>query len=101
MYRRSAARRISERTRRSRSLTRSSSAISCGGSEIVTVFVLRVLIRQRPARSCRSHPLEIGAFGDRPGPEVTPQAVEAELDRPQAHPVPAAIDPRAAGFDTL
>jgi hypothetical protein len=53
-----------------------------------------------PPRCC-SHPLEIGAFGDRQALEVAAQAVEAELDRTQAHPVAAAIDARAAGFDAL
>jgi hypothetical protein len=31
--------------------------------------------------------------------EVAAQAVEAELDRAEAHPVAAAMDARAAGFD--
>src|SRR5580704_15679106 len=101
MYRRSASRRISERVRRSRSLTRSSSATSCGGSDTVTVFMFRVLIWRHPTRSCRSDPLEIGAFGDGEALEVAAQAVEAELDRAEAHPVAAAIDAGAAGFDAV
>ena len=46
----------------------------------------------------RSHPLEIGALGDRQTLEVAAQAVAAELDRAEAHPVAAAIDARATGF---
>src|SRR5438876_6374468 len=52
-------------------------------------------------RSRRLNPLEIGAFGDGEGLEVAAKAVEAELDRTQAHPVAAAIDARAAGLDAL
>ena len=47
------------------------------------------------------NPLEIGAFRDREALEVAAQAVEAELDRTQAHPVATAIDARAARFDAL
>ena len=51
-------------------------------------------------RRC-SHPLEIGALGDREALQVAAQAVEAELDGTEAHPVAAAIDPRAARFDPV
>jgi hypothetical protein len=47
------------------------------------------------------NPLEIGALGDREALEVAAQAVEAELDRTQADPVAAAINPRATGLDPL
>src|SRR5258708_40359659 len=48
-----------------------------------------------------SHPLEIGALRDGEALEVAAQAVEAELDRAEAHPVAAAIDARAAGLAPL
>ena len=48
-----------------------------------------------------SHPLEIGALGDGEVLEVAAQAVEAKLDGAEAHPVAAAIDTRAPGFDTV
>ena len=48
----------------------------------------------------RLHPLEVGALGDRQTLQVAAQAVEAELDRTQAHPIAAALDARA-GFDAL
>jgi hypothetical protein len=44
--------------------------------------------------------IEVGALGDRQTLQVAAQAVEAELDRTQAHPIAAAIDARA-GFDAL
>jgi hypothetical protein len=47
------------------------------------------------------NPLEIGAFGDGEALEVAAQAVEAEFDGAEPDPVAAAIDARAAGFDTL
>ena len=61
----------------------------------------RQSLRRREWNYIHSHPLEIGALGDREALEVTAQAVEAELDRTQAHPVAAAIDARAAGFDAV
>ena len=42
-----------------------------------------------------SHPLEIGALGDREAAQVAAQAVEAELDGAEAYPVASAIDARA------
>src|SRR5436190_2489763 len=44
-----------------------------------------------------SHPLEIGALGDRQALQIAAQAVEAQLDGAEAHPVASAIDARAAG----
>ena len=38
------------------------------------------------------NPLEIGALGDREALKVAAQAVEAELDGAEAHPVAAAVD---------
>jgi hypothetical protein len=57
--------------------------------------------RETPITSSGSHPLEIGALGDREAVEVAAQAVEAELDGAQADPVAAAINARAAGFDSV
>src|ERR1700730_11384035 len=49
----------------------------------------------------RLHPFEIGALGDREALEIAAQAVEAELDGAEAHPVATAVNARAAGFHTF
>src|SRR6266850_8618767 len=51
--------------------------------------------------NARSNPFEVGALGDREALEVAAQAVEAELDGAEAHPVATAVNARAAGFHTF
>jgi hypothetical protein len=46
----------------------------------------------------RLDPLEIGAFGDREALQIAAQAVKAEFDGSEAHPVAAAINARATGL---